>query len=154
MSLAKSFTEEQIKTVQSWADLGDNLSEIQKKLASEMDVKVTYMELRFLLDDLRVKLKEDEVEETTEEDSEEDPPESPEAGPQGDEVQVTISALQRPGALISGSASFAGGETAEWWLDQTGQLGMKAQNESFRPNQEQMMAFQKELQQAVQSKGF
>ena len=52
------------------------------------------------------------------------------------------------------NATFAGGEEAEWWLDQMGQLSMNPKSEGFRPNQEQMMSFQKELQKAVQDKGF
>jgi hypothetical protein len=157
MSLAKTFTEEQIATVQSWADDGDGLSEIQKKLLSEMEVRVTYMELRFLIDDIGVKLKEEPQEDTEENKDIEDEPESDLLSegelPAGDGVKVTISALQRPGALISGNATFAGGE-AEWWLDQMGQLSMDPKTEGFRPNQQQMMSFQKELQKAVEKKGF
>jgi hypothetical protein len=158
MSLAKEFTDEQIATVQSWADDGDGLSEIQKKLQNEMEVKVTYMELRFLIDDLGVKLKEEDPPESKEEDSSGDETKSefsPDAPlPGGNDVRVTISALQRPGALISGNATFAGGEEAEWWLDQMGQLGMNPKTDGFRPNQEQMVSFQKELQKAVEAKGF
>ena len=160
MSLAKSFSDEQKATVQSWADAGDSLSDIQKKLASEMEVKVTYMELRFLIDDLGVKMKEDEPEEEAADEPElVDADDSEFLGeedelPTGDSVKVAISALQRPGALISGTATFAGGEEAEWWLDQMGQLGMSCKNKDFRPNQEQMMAFQQELQKAVQQQGF
>ncbi|MDF1814500.1 MAG: hypothetical protein P1V20_20000 [Verrucomicrobiales bacterium] len=153
MSLAKSFTEEQIATVQSWADEGDGLSEIQRKLGSEMDIKVTYMELRFLIDDLGVKLKEDKPEEPEEPASEEEETELVDELPSGDGAKVSISALQRPGALISGSVTFSGGEEADWWLDQMGQLGMNPKTEGFRPNQEQMMSFQQELKKAVEERG-
>lgn len=153
MSLSKSFTAEKIATVQSWADAGDGLSEIQRKLNSEMQVKVTYMELRFLIDDLGVKLKEETPEpEEAADDEEEDVLDD--SLPTGSEARVTISALQRPGALISGNATFAEGNTAEWWLDQNGQLGMTPKTVGFRPNPEQMRAFQKELQQLVQKRGF
>lgn len=156
MSLAKSFTEEQIATVQTWADNGDGLSEIQRKLDSEMEVKVTYMELRFLMDDLGVKLQDPTPPKEVEPEADEPEEEAVAAEdlPTGNDAVVSISALQRPGALISGSVTFAGGAEAEWWLDQMGQLGMNPKTEGFRPNQEQMVAFQKELQKAVQNKGF
>ncbi len=163
MSLAKNFTDEQKATVQSWADSGDGLSDIQRKLADEMDVRVTYMELRFLIDDLGVKLPEPEApaEPETKESADDDLPEGldddtsiPDGeGPVGDEAQVSISALQRPGALISGTVTFAGGNSAEWWLDQMGQLGMNPKGDDFQPSPEQMMSFQRELQAAVQAKG-
>lgn len=158
MSSAKSLSDEQIAMIQSWADSGDGLSEIQKKLDSEMNVKVTYLELRFLIDDLGVKLPEiePEVEDSGEDSGEEEAEpldDDVETAASGDDAVVSISALQRPGALISGTVSFAGGETAEWWLDQMGQLGMNPKNEDFRPNEKQMMSFQKELQRVVQEKG-
>ena len=161
MSLAKSLSEEQISKIQSWADRGDGLSEIQKNLAEDMEIKVTYLELRFLLDDLGVKLKEDEPEPESSaadtDDGDVDGAEPEEAGgekiPTGDEVVVSLSALQRPGAILSGTATFSGGEVADWWLDQLGQLGMNPKNESFRPNKAQTMAFQKELQRVVREQG-
>lgn len=158
MSLAKEFSEEQKATVQSWADDGAGLSDIQKRLSNEMDIRVTYMELRFLLDDLGVSLKETPTPEPWEEKAP-----SPESEllsgadgndvPTGDGVRISISSVQRPGALISGVATFAGGQQVEWWLDQMGQLGMNPKDEDFRPSQEQMMSFQRELQKTVQEKG-
>lgn len=158
MSLAKQFSEEQVATVQSWADDGDGLSDIQKKLSTEMDIKVTYMELRFLLDDLGVSLKETpkpDPEEEEEPASESDLLSESDSNdvPTGDGVRISISSVQRPGALISGVATFAGGQQVEWWLDQMGQLGMNPKDEDFRPSQEQMMSFQRELQKTVQEKG-
>jgi len=150
MSLSKSFSEEQIKTVQSWADAGDGLSAIQKKLSSEMKVKVTYIELRFLLDDLGIKLKEEE-DSRSKKAGESD---VMKPGPKGNEAVVTIAAVQRPGTLMSGSVQFAGGKEAEWWIDRSGHPGMSPKDESFRPNQEQMVSFQKELQKALRSRGF
>lgn len=158
MSIAKSLSEEQVAQIQSWADEGDGLSEIQDKLGSEMDVRVTYMEMRFLLDDIGVQLKSD-PEPEKQEPEEEAPPETPEAGEEnlpeaseGDaaEVTVTVDQVQRPGTAISGTVSFGGENTATWSLDQMGQLGMKPNNEGFRPTEEQVMAFQKKLQEVVQ----
>ncbi len=157
MSLAKSLSSEQIATIQSWADEGDGLSEIQSKLGSEFDAKVTYLETRFLLEDLGVELKKDPVPEPEPEVEEEEAAEPGENGESselsGDEVSVTVDKLVRPEAIISGTVAFAGGHSSAWWLDQAGQLGMDPKDESFNPSPEQMMAFQRELQEKIQQSG-
>src|SRR5436853_4015022 len=53
--------EPQKAKVRGWIEEGLKLSEIQKKLASEFGLSMTYMEMRFLLDDLKLKPKEKEV---------------------------------------------------------------------------------------------
>ena len=40
--------------VTAWIEQGLKLSEIQSKLASELDVHLTYMEVRLLVDDLKL----------------------------------------------------------------------------------------------------
>ena len=59
----------------------------------------------------------------------------------------------RPGAIISGRVDFGGGNTAAWWLDQMGRLGMDAGDPAFRPNESQMTAFQSELRAVIQKSG-
>ncbi len=44
----------QRKKVATWIDEGAKLSEIQNRLASEFGLKFTYMEARFLVDDLKL----------------------------------------------------------------------------------------------------
>ncbi|MFN0067414.1 MAG: hypothetical protein ACKVYV_07225, partial [Limisphaerales bacterium] len=44
-------------TVQQWIQDGLKVAEIQTRLADELGVKLTYMEARFLLDDLKLKPK-------------------------------------------------------------------------------------------------
>ena len=183
MSIAKSLSEEQVARIQSWVDEGADLSEVQDRLRSEMDVHVTYMEMRFLMDDLGIQQKSD-PEPEKEEPQKEEPEEpgkvvdaifdeegaAPDAAPEeqipqpsepgtaeGDAaagVTVTVSKVQRPGMAISGRASFSGGNSAEWWIDQMGQLGMKPDNEGFRPTEPEVMAFQRELQRVVQESGY
>lgn len=164
MSVAKSLSEEQVAQIQGWADEGAGLSEIQRRLNSEMGVKVTYMEVRFLIDDLKIQLKPDEPE-TPEVDEEEE--ESADAAGdaegvadgdpellEGGKVSVTISELQRPGALVSGRVTFANGKGADWWMDQMGRLGMNADDADYRPTESDMMGFQQELQRVAKEKGF
>ncbi len=52
-----TLTPEQKQTVSSWIAAGDNLSTVQKKLAEQFKVSMTYMDVRFLVDDLGLELK-------------------------------------------------------------------------------------------------
>ena len=63
--------ENQKKTVVGWVEEGLDLSAIQSRLESEMDVRMTYMDVRFLVGDLELTPK-DEEPEPEETESEED----------------------------------------------------------------------------------
>ena len=53
-------TEEQRQRVTTWITEGAKLSEIQNRLLSEFKLKFTYMEVRFLVDDLKLTPKDPE----------------------------------------------------------------------------------------------
>lgn len=48
---------EQSKIVASWVAAGDSLSAIQQKLSDQFKISMTYMDVRFLVDDLGLELK-------------------------------------------------------------------------------------------------
>src|ERR1044072_791889 len=50
----------QRRKVSEWIEQGLKLSEIQTKLGSELGLKLTYMDVRFLIDDLKLKPKDAE----------------------------------------------------------------------------------------------
>jgi hypothetical protein len=52
-----SLTPEQKQAVASWVAAGDNLSAVQKKLSEQFQVSMTYRDVRFLVDDLDLELK-------------------------------------------------------------------------------------------------
>ena len=52
-----TLTPEQKQTVASWVAAGDNLSAVQKKLAEQFQLSMTYRDVRFLVDDLTLELK-------------------------------------------------------------------------------------------------
>ena len=58
-------------------------------------------------------------------------------------TKVEISRLARPGAYIHGTVQFASGASAEWLIDQMGQLGLDKVN--GEPTEEDFADFQKEL---------
>ncbi|MBU6178494.1 MAG: hypothetical protein KGR69_02460 [Verrucomicrobia bacterium] len=163
MSNPKSLTDDQVARIREWAEAGDGVPEIQKKLREELDLRVTYLDTRFLLEDLKIELKptpEPEPEKADEADDDGDLDElgmdetvdSTAEGSGG--VTLTVDTVLRPGAIISGRADFGGGQTASWWLDQMGRLGLDASDPGFRPTEEQAIAFQKELRKVIQKSGF
>lgn len=52
-----SLTPEQKAAVSSWVAAGDNLSAVQKKLSEQFKLSLTYRDVRFLVDDLNLELK-------------------------------------------------------------------------------------------------
>src|SRR3954468_6606578 len=55
--MAITLTAEQKQTVSAWVAAGDTLSTVQKKLSDQFKVSMTYMDVRFLVDDLGLELK-------------------------------------------------------------------------------------------------
>jgi hypothetical protein len=52
-----NLTAEQKQAVASWVAAGDNLSAVQKKLSEQFQLSLTYRDVRFLVDDLNLELK-------------------------------------------------------------------------------------------------
>jgi hypothetical protein len=52
-----TLTPEQKAAVASWIAAGDNLSAVQKKLGEQFKISLTYRDVRFLVDDLELELK-------------------------------------------------------------------------------------------------
>ena len=52
-----TLTPEQKQAVASWVTAGDNLSNVQQKLREQFQLSMTYMDVRFLVDDLNLALK-------------------------------------------------------------------------------------------------
>ena len=154
----------QKQKVSGWIEEGLKLSEIQDKLNSEFGLRMTYMEVRFLIDDLGVKLKDKAPEPP--------PAPAPTAAKAGEPlstsplsegegealpvsgVSVTVDQVTRPGALVSGKVKFSDGKSAEWYLDQMGRLGLAPKEQGYKPSQEDLLEFQTELQNELAKLGF
>ncbi len=158
-----TLSDEQSAALTRWVESGDSLSDIQKMLREEFSVNLTYMETRFLVDDLRLTLKSDpEPDPTPEPTPPADalpadalPPDEilPPAGP-GGRVKVTLDQIARPDAVISGKVTFSDGQAAGWYLDQTGRLGLDADTPGYRPSEQDVIDFQNELQSLARTQGF
>jgi hypothetical protein len=50
-------SDEQKRAIAAWVEAGDGLSTIQRKLSEQFKLSLTYMDVRFLLDDLNLQIK-------------------------------------------------------------------------------------------------
>ena len=140
----------QRKKVAAWINEGLKLAEIQKRLETELGLRMTYLEVRLLVDDLKLKPK--------------DPPPPVKPAPKPEDalsppppapgkVSVTVDQLARPGAMVSGKVKFSDGKTAEWILDQAGRLGLVPGEKGYKPPAADLQEFQVALQQELQKLG-
>lgn len=148
-----TLTDDQRSAIAKWIEEGAKLPDIQKRLKDEYQISLTYLETRLLADDLKLSLKEPEEPEKPAEEPAAAVPEEPEAIPAPGKVTATIDQITRPGAMISGRATFSDGEKAEWYLDQTGRLGLNPNTPGYRPSQQDVMDFQMELERLARSQG-
>jgi len=148
-----SLTDSQKTAVSTWIADGKSLAEVQGLLREEFSVSMTYMDVRFLVDDLNIVFAEPEPEETTAVDAQAEAPELAEAEPGG--VTVDVDAIPRPGALVNGSVVFTDGVKLGWQLSSTGQLGLiPGDDPDYRPNPEDLQSFQDQLQDVLRQKGY
>jgi len=151
-----NLTETQKQTVSEWIAAGAKLSEVQSRLAAEFAVSVTYMEVRFLVDDLKLRLQDPEPPRPTTPPlpvpSPLEAPVSP--APVSGQVSVKVDQLARPGAMVSGGVTFSDGMSAEWYLDQTGRLGLVAKQPGYKPSPGDVQQFQAALEREMTKLGF
>ncbi len=69
-------------------------------------------------------------------------------------VKVKVDQIARPGAVASGSVTFSDGNTASWYLDQFGRLGLAPQKQGYKPPATDLQEFQVELQNELAKMGF
>ena len=162
--------DEQKKVVQNWLSEGRSLSEIQNLLKSELDLGLTYMEVRFLVDDLGLQVQDPEPEVDPDAEDETEPtPDAPAPAPAGEttdvpegentpadggSVSVEVDKITRPGSIVSGHVTFSDGKKAEWMLDQTGRLGLIPEVEGYQATPGDIAEFQATLQEELQKLGF
>jgi len=148
--------EAQRRTVAAWIAEGLKLSEIQNRLMSELGVRLTYMEVRLLVDDLNLTPKDPERPKAAELAATPTAPSpSPaEPTPTAGGVSVTVAEIARPGAIVSGQVTFSDGQQAEWYLDQTGRLGVVPRQQGYKPSATDVQQFQMALEREMQKLGF
>lgn len=174
---------EQKEAVSSWVAAGDNLSLVQKKLAEQFKVSMTYMDVRFLVDDLGLELKNaapkadvsdlskaqaarpaapagpapaDAADELPPGDRPADdlPPEAAGEALAPGGISLEVDRIMRPGTVVSGSVTFSDGVSGKWALDQMGRLMLETPQKGYKPSPADVQAFQQELQAQLQRQGY
>lgn len=152
-----SLTPAQTTQVASWVAAGATLSQVQTRLAAELGVTMTFMDVRFLVDDLNLTLIEKEEPKTLEEPAVADATD-PAAGPTvpaaGGAVTVEVDTIAQPHAMVSGNVTFSDGQKADWHIDHQGRPGLTARVPGYRPTQEDIVEFQTKLDGALRQAGF
>jgi hypothetical protein len=155
MISANQLSEEQIGQIRGWAEEGDQLSDIQKRLQEDLGLSATYLDTRFLVLDLAIELK---VEEEPEEEivppedvvmDGEDVPAADAPAPVGG-LSVILDEVPRPGATVSGAITFSDGEKGVWMIDEMGRPGLETGTPGYQPCEEDMVAFEQELRRLLQ----
>jgi hypothetical protein len=159
-----NLTEEQRQRVAKWISDGAKLAEIQNRLQTEFGIKLTYMEARFLVDDLKLTPKDPEPPKVITPPAPaapaapgllpNEPVEEPLPAGVGSKVSVSVDQIARPGAIVSGKVIFSDGQTADWYLDQTGRLGVVPKQTGYKPTPTDVQDFQIALQQEVAKLGY
>jgi len=162
----------QKKAVAGWITEGLRLSDIQSRLNSEFGVSLTYMAVRLLVDDLKLLPKDPPPK--VDKPLVAPPPQGKEPRPgippaaglpmEGEaaaasppvgtgKVTVSVDLMARPGAMVSGSVTFSDGQSAVWYLDQMGRLGIAPQQQGYKPSAPDLQAFQRALESELSKLG-
>jgi hypothetical protein len=156
--------DKQRQQVAAWIADGLKLSEIQNRLETELGLRMTYMDVRFLVDDLKLTPKDPErpkpvpaaspLATTPPAPAAQPAPAAPATALPAGGVSVTVDQLARPGAMVSGKVTFSDGQKADWYLDQTGRLGLVPAVQGYKPTAADVQQFQVALQDEMAKMGF
>jgi len=160
-----SLDEMQRKKVADWIAQGLKLSDIQNRIRSEFGIPMTYMDVRLLVDDLKLTPKDPEPPKTptpslaapdkkTAAAGTTSPAEAKAETPGTAGVSVRVDQIARPGAVVSGKVTFSDGNNADWYFDQTGRLGLVPQQPGYRPPPADLQQFQAALDGELSKMGF
>ncbi|PXA03081.1 hypothetical protein DDZ13_13505 [Coraliomargarita sinensis] len=153
-------TDSQKSAVVEWVQEARSIADIQRLLLDEFKISMTYMDVRFLVDDLDVPMVEPETEEGDSSAEAAKPAADAElvdeGGASAGGVSVDVDAVMRPGSLVSGTANFSDGKSLGWQLSASGQLGLIPDEDDpeYRPAAADLEQFQSQLQEVLQQKGF
>jgi len=161
----------QRKKVAGWIEEGLKLSDIQKRINSDLGLTLTYMEVRLLVDDLKLVPKDPipppeaptpaaplaKAPANKGSDAQSQKPQSPEPPPGGllgGRVTVGVDTVARSGAMVSGNVTFSDGQKGTWYLDQFGRLGVSAEKQGYKPSPADVETFQAELEKELAKFGY
>lgn len=144
-----SLSNEQKQTlIEQLAD-GATMADIQRTVNNDFGLKMTYMEVRFLIDDLEIEVPDNKPEPEVEDENAAAEPVENEAAQPG-HVTVELDKIKRPGAAFSGDVVFSDGVKSVWYVDEMGRLGLDPSVEGYQPSEEDIQEFQVQLRSLLQ----
>ncbi|MDR2512646.1 MAG: hypothetical protein LBD01_02465 [Puniceicoccales bacterium] len=172
--MPESLSQEQKKNVAEWVTEGASLSEIQKRINGDFGLSMTYMDVRFLVDDLDLVLKDktqaaaqpENLPAADNSSNDTDTNDMPSLGPDDysaaapapkpahANVSVSVDPVQRPGIAAGGSVTFSDGQTGQWQLDSYGQLGFIPPYDGYQPSAADVQQFQVALRRELSKGGY
>lgn len=152
--MSKNVSDEQLSMVRLWASQGIDLNGIQKKLAAECGVHLTFMEVRFLLLDHGIEIAQPQAEKAPEQ-----PAQPAQATPEAQQTEtptapaamgtptpvkpkMMLDDIQIPGTILSGKCEFPSGTKVSWQIDQMGQLACEQLSGTMTPDEQQAFVFE------------
>jgi hypothetical protein len=140
----------QRQKVAAWINEGLKLAEIQKRLESELGLRMTYLEVRLLVDDLKLKPK--------------DPPPPAKPAPKPEDalsppppapgkVSVTVDQLARPGAWSAAKSNSATAKRRNGSSIRPAAWASFPSEKGYKPPAADVQEFQMALQQELQKLG-
>lgn len=146
---------EQLQQVSRWVAEGATLSDVQRRLASDFGLTLTYMDVRFLVDDLGAVLQDKpEPAQPAADAVAVSPAAAPAEVPPPGGVTVSTDSLARPGAMVSGKVTFSDGQVADWYVDNEGRPGLIPSTPGYRPSPEDIQRFQVLLDEEFRKLGY
>jgi len=121
---------------------------------------MTYMDVRFLVDDLNLALIEKEEPKAPEEPVTDATPAADASAAPAETAQgtgvvtVEVDTIAQPHAMVSGHVTFSDGEKADWYIDHQGRPGMASRTPGYRPTPQDITDFQAKLDAALRQAGY
>ena len=140
----------QMKQVAKWFAAGERLSDIQRRIAEEFGVEMTYLDVRLLVADLP---QPEEAAPSPDVAAASSPSPDDAASSPSQTVSVSMSPIAIPGTIASGSVVFSDGTSGKWYLDEMGRLGLADLPEGYRPPPSDGADFQRQIVSLLRSKG-
>ena len=154
-------SDSQKTSVAEWVSEGLKLSDIQSRINESFGSSLTYMDVRFLIDDLELDLKDQPKPVDNDLRNAPQPPPTADENPaeegmdtsnrEDGGVSVSLHRVYKPGSVVSGEVVFTDGENAVWALDQAGHLSLEAATEAYKPGEVDLQDFQKKLSGLLQN---
>ncbi|MCZ6675249.1 MAG: hypothetical protein O7C75_20135 [Verrucomicrobia bacterium] len=162
-----NLSDAQKEAIAGWVAEGSKISDIQSRINETFELSLTYMDVRFLIDDLDLVIKDQPK--PIDSDLRNTPAQPPEpeiakdsvegemmskSPVDGEGVSVSLHRIYKPGSVASGDVVFSDGQQADWSLDQIGRLSLNPATKGYQPDETNLQNFQKKLSVLLQNQDY